>query len=334
MDRLQITFINVGYGEAIYIRCPDAALPGGWFTMLIDGGSAEAEEYAPQTTGRIRAAEYLRQEGAPRLNVMVNTHIHEDHLCGLLPVAQALRPQEFWQSFDEGFALGEPGKSVREAKIESTRKFLTALRDYDALRRVLAEQGGRVRQLRAGEERTVCRDLRVEVLGPQPEDLAAMAALLQESWRTQDGQTGQALLAKADAAMNNYSMILLLDYCGTKILLPGDTNRDGYGRLAGRLRADIFKVGHHGQSDGISQALLEDIRPRHVVCCASSDRRYGSAAPEILALAREAGAQLHFSDCPIADIPPHQALVFSIGRDGDIQADYRAAGTVGRATEI
>ena len=38
---LRLTFINVGYGEAILIDAPDAARPDGRFYALIDGGSGQ-----------------------------------------------------------------------------------------------------------------------------------------------------------------------------------------------------------------------------------------------------------------------------------------------------
>lgn len=44
MEELKLTFVNVGYGEAALLECPDPAFPGGTFVMVIDGGSAEAEE--------------------------------------------------------------------------------------------------------------------------------------------------------------------------------------------------------------------------------------------------------------------------------------------------
>ena len=49
MGELRLTFVNVGYGEAMVLECPDPASRGGTFVMVIDGGSAEPEEYAGGT---------------------------------------------------------------------------------------------------------------------------------------------------------------------------------------------------------------------------------------------------------------------------------------------
>lgn len=43
--QLRLTFINVGYGEAIFIDAPDENRPDGRFYAMIDGGSAEDSEF-------------------------------------------------------------------------------------------------------------------------------------------------------------------------------------------------------------------------------------------------------------------------------------------------
>ena len=98
MEELKLTFVNVGYGEAMVLECPDPAFPGGTFVMVIDGGSAEPEEYQGSGTGRIPLDQYLSLRGVDHIDVMAATHVHEDHLCGLLPVADRLRPGAFWQT--------------------------------------------------------------------------------------------------------------------------------------------------------------------------------------------------------------------------------------------
>ena len=79
--KLTVTFVNVGYGEAILLECPDPSRPGGVFTALIDGGSAEESEFADRTSGRLPVEEYLTKRGIRHLDLAVSTHIHEDHLC-------------------------------------------------------------------------------------------------------------------------------------------------------------------------------------------------------------------------------------------------------------
>ena len=100
MEELKLTFVNVGYGEAALLECPDPAFPGGTFVMVIDGGSAEAEEYRDSATGRIPLDQYLSLRGVDHIDLMAATHVHEDHLCGLLPLCAQLLQAEIQRPAD------------------------------------------------------------------------------------------------------------------------------------------------------------------------------------------------------------------------------------------
>lgn len=327
MEEMKLTFVNVGYGEALLLECPDPARTGGTFVMVIDGGSAEEEEYRDCASGRIPLAEYLSARGLDHIDVMVNTHVHEDHLCGLVPLPGRWPPGEFWQALPEGLHRALRTLPLFPEAAPSQRKFLQAMNDYPALCARVEAGGGVLRTLRAGWEVRPCPGLTVRCLGPSPAKGAELAALYMDLNQEEDSGLFRQKLSALDGAMNNYSVILLLEYRGTRILLPGDTNRLGYGGISPEdLAAHLFKVGHHGQKDGADAALIAAVRPRAAVCCASSDRRYHSAHPELLRLLSDSGASLWFSDCPRPpglELPPHQALVFRIGGEGAFTAEYQ-----------
>lgn len=66
---MDITFINVGYGESILITCEEPGREDGLFVMLIDSGSDMDSEYVGNS-GRIRAADFLwNPNTAPRSGV-------------------------------------------------------------------------------------------------------------------------------------------------------------------------------------------------------------------------------------------------------------------------
>lgn len=329
MENMKLTFVNVGYGEAILLECPASDLPGGVFTMLIDGGSAEAEEYADRTTGRIPLTEYLKQRHVTRMDLLVSTHIHEDHLCGLLPVATWLPPAVFWQPLDAAAYRGMPPLDETLAETASQRKFLRALSDYEALCRRVEASGGALRSVLRGETLEPCPGLRIRVLGPGAAERSELERLCAELYQPQPVETLKQRLLALDARMNNFSLILLVEYRGTRMLLPGDTNCLGYGSLGEEdLRADLFKMGHHGQKDSVTDELLNLIQPRAAVCCASSDRRYNSADPAVLTRMQGNGVELYFSDCPeisgvTESLRAHQALEFTVGENGVLDARYR-----------
>lgn len=326
MEKMKLTFVNVGYGEAMLLECPDPSRPGGVFTALIDGGSAEASEFEDRASGRIPIQDYVSAHGPERIDLMVSTHTHEDHICGLLEAARLAPPAELWQTLPPAYYRGLRPLDVSVAQNPSQSKFLRALNDYITLCTLTEAHGGAIRALRAGDSIPLCPGLRAQVLAPSAAACAALEAQTDALYAETDPEAFLQKLSVLDARMNNYSLILRLDYGGTRILLPGDTNLAGYGGIPDeQLRADLFKVGHHGQIDGANQALADKVHPSAVVCCASSDRRYNSAHPDTLRLLKESGAALYFSDCPrLPELhtPPHEALVFEIGRDGVLDARY------------
>ena len=326
MEKMTLTFVNVGYGEAILAECPDDRAPDGRYVLLIDGGSGEAGEYAQGATGRIPLREYLTRRSIRRVDLAVSTHIHEDHLCGLLRATEAAPPARLWQTLPTR-ALQALRPLEGPAESPSASKFLRALNDYQTLCARQIAAGHTVENVCAGYREELCPGLTVEVLSPSPQRVDQLADCLEGLCASEPSLIKKPLIAAADACMNNYSVILLLNYRGTRLLLPGDTNREGYGDLGPALRADLFKLGHHGQRDSVTPELLDLIAPRHAVCCASSDRRYHSASPEVLELLGQRGIRCWFSDCPPTPwgqgAPPHAALEFTVGPGGEIQGAYR-----------
>ena len=72
---MEMTFINVGYGDAILVQNQG-------FTLLLDGGSSLPEEFEGFEY-RIPAVEYLKAQEIEQIDLLVISHIHEDHVCGL-----------------------------------------------------------------------------------------------------------------------------------------------------------------------------------------------------------------------------------------------------------
>ncbi|MBQ9063797.1 MAG: MBL fold metallo-hydrolase [Eubacterium sp.] len=333
---LSLTWVNVGYGEAILIRIPDSSCRSGMFTMLIDGGSSDAAEFADNQSGRMPLAAYLKQIGCDHIDLLVNTHIHEDHTSGLLEAVRTIPVDAFWQPLPETVRQKLPELDPAIAETVTGAKYIQSINDFQEICHRLT---GKVRQVSAETEPLeLSNGLRIRVLSPdkaKTEELAALmtgvadAAEQNRAAGAKEPENGlRSACCRADANMNNLSVILQLEYAGRKILLPGDTNRDGYVGIADAdLAADIFKVGHHGQQDGISREMFRKIHPSYVICCASSDRRYDSAAPEILSMMQEEGAHLYFSDCPpvpqgMQAAPAHTELVFEIAGDGTIDVRY------------
>ena len=324
----QVTFVNVGNGDAILVEVPDKGCRDGRFIMLIDGGSNEVSEYADSSTGRIRVVDYMKQKGIEHIDVMVCTHIHEDHTCGLLAVAMQWTPGVLWQPFPKDvMTMMKPLKI--KGQTESENKFLAALNDFGQLCKLITMQGGRVIQMTPDktQHRSMCLadGVYVKVLGPSKQaldrEIRWFKALYQES--------NLRVLPQMDKYMNSASLLLHVTCAGKSFLLTGDTEKTGYGECMEDIRADVFKLGHHGQENSINQEILEAVLPHYAVLCVSSDRRYNSGNPQILQMLAEAGISTYYSDClqvlPYTDgVRPHQAVLFQIMREGALKVSYES----------
>jgi competence protein ComEC len=87
---LGITFFSVGQGESTLISFPDGR------KMLVDGGGSLRE--GGMDVGKRLLAPALWSKGVDRLDYVVLSHPHPDHLKGLLYVLENFPVGEFWES--------------------------------------------------------------------------------------------------------------------------------------------------------------------------------------------------------------------------------------------
>ena len=94
---LEVTALDTGGGDAIFIVLPDRT------TMLVDGGGTRTRQGREGTfrgrrwdPGEDIVSPYLWSRGISRIDVLVLSHAHEDHLGGLIAVVRNFRVREFW----------------------------------------------------------------------------------------------------------------------------------------------------------------------------------------------------------------------------------------------
>ena len=90
---LELTAIDVGQGDSLLVVLPRGE------TMLVDGGGRLV--YGRQRKSNLDIGEdvvspYLWSRGIRRIDVMVATHSHQDHIGGLASVMSNFRPKELW----------------------------------------------------------------------------------------------------------------------------------------------------------------------------------------------------------------------------------------------
>jgi competence protein ComEC len=86
--RLHVTFIDVGQGDAAFIRFPRGS------TMLVDAGGSASTAY---DVGERVVGPVLREAGVRRAGTIAITHGDADHAAGAVSMLRELRPFDVWE---------------------------------------------------------------------------------------------------------------------------------------------------------------------------------------------------------------------------------------------
>jgi len=171
---LRLTFIDVGQGESILIEFP------GKKKMLIDGGGFPEGTF---DIGENVVSPFLWRKGMKKIDYLVLTHAHPDHLNGLKAVSRNFKVREFWEAF---------------SPIESE--------DYAELKRILPKSVVSKRLFRGDRHQE--RKVKIEVLHPEQGDILVSTIRNDDSLvlRLSYGQT--SFLLSGDIGINAERKIL------------------------------------------------------------------------------------------------------------------------------
>ena len=273
---MRIDFLNVGYGEAIVIR-------DGSFCMVVDGGSDK--EYIYQTPSAIMLFDFLKESGIQKIDRMVLTHIHDDHVGGLVRVMEEIPVGELWVNIlpeiPTSDVLQEKQKILEGSSAE--RLYFEAILLYFRLLEAAEKKGVRVRPISQEDGSEDQDGLIITPIGMNREEARRATAEFNAMIRENDETEFLKQYLRQDRECNTTSLALHIRKNGKGALLTGD-KVEGWEELAGRLdlRAQVLKLTHHGQMDGMPEAMLQAADPDIFVICADENRTYNSAAPEVL----------------------------------------------------
>ncbi len=256
--RLRVTAIDVGQGDSTLIQTP------GGRTILIDGGGTSDETDADASDVGVKiVVPFLSYLGINKLDVLVLTHPHGDHVGGL---AAVLRAQEVGTILD-GTTLPYPSPAYAQFLALVRHKNIPYAR---AVRGMRLDMGDGVR---------------LSVLNPPSAPAFGTSAAY---------GTGTD-----DAAINNYSASLLVQYGRTRFVLTGDAETEAEGAMLDAhadLACDVLKAGHHGSRNATGDDWLGRLQPRLAVISCGRHNRFGHPAPSTLARLDAHGVQTFRTD--------------------------------------
>lgn len=83
---------------------------------------------------------------------------------------------------------------------------------------------------------------------------------------------------------NDDSLVILVDYAGKRLLLPGDAEKPTEDKLLSYndLQVDYLKAAHHGSRTSSSEAILNKLKMKVVFISSGRNNWFGHPAPEVL----------------------------------------------------
>ena len=223
---VRTTFLDVGQGNSTFVTFPNGT------TMLIDGGGFYDSSF---DVGKYVVAPFLWHERIKKVDIVVLTHPHQDHLNGLLYILSNFRVKEVWTN-------GE------ETPIESYKMFRTIIREQNIPHRLMSAMTPPV----------TIDGVTITILNPQKPITAEDC--LQSSHDTND----EAIVMKI--TFGNKSLFLASD-----ILFPTEMRIAARGQEA---KSTVLLVPHHGSLASSTIPFISAVKPEYaVISCGSSNVR-------------------------------------------------------------
>jgi len=288
---LAITVLPANHGDAIFVQAGiDKQDP---FRILIDGGPAACYQRTQgfkQISGPLHATLTALSSRSDALDLVVLTHVDNDHIGGLLKAYQneSFLPvigKEVW--FNSGRLIArqlgdgvEPeGSQLILQRSGSDR--LTSIAQGVLFDDLLDEAGVRPRALKVAGQRIDFRHGEIQILSPDEDGLRALLAKWEKErpdsltsshendYKSSLGDLLQGDEFEEDTAVHNASSISFLISSGNaKALFLGDAfpstvcaslRKLGYSEQ-NPLHVGACKVSHHGSKGNTSPELLSLIR--------------------------------------------------------------------------
>lgn len=282
---MELYFLSVGYGEAMVVL-------DGEHCLLIDGGPG-VDDAAYTQPGTISAVTFLKEKQVERIDCMICTHVHNDHVSGLLEVARQFPVDTFWCNC---LHADSPAAAVRTAEPVcdhdlSMRLFAEGLRHWEALVACLRAQGTTMIERTATDGFEPLWDgLSIRLFGMDKTRMEERRRQFAEFCAETDPERQLTQMRAFDSTENQCSLACCLQTAdGWKAFLTGDLCSGWDERCAKDdfPRAQVLKLTHHGQKDGMPQSLVDACDPEIFVMCADADRTFNSACDAVCLRARE-----------------------------------------------
>ena len=314
---LEVTFLDVGQGDAIFISLPN----GG--NVFIDGGSTSSRNIYEKVI-----EPFLKYKGVRRLDFLFLTHSDADHENGWVQALSGnayipdiynlvLNGSDYSKYLElreralkygaleydiSGYGiskyagalawLNNAGADEINARMEGIVDIddVEDIEDIEAIATALEVKDTEILCAEYGMEYVFGECSIVSLNEPGHSDANANANVDRKAYKTGFSKTGTG------ESENDNSIVLLLQYKGKSILFTGDMTSKMEADVAEAVRycgvdsLSILKVGHHGSKYSSSEEFLASIMPQAAVISCAARNTYGHPHKETLQRLEDVGA--------------------------------------------
>ena len=243
----EVSFPDVGQGDSAFIKFSSGE------NILIDGGGTYDDRF---DIGRRILAPYLWNKGVHRLDLVILSHPHPDHMNGLKFILKKFDVAEVW-----------------------THGRDTDLPGYDEFNRVIAERSISRKFVSAGDPPVQLGGVELRVLHPA---------------RGFHNHERQAYAAENDRSLvvriAFHDLVLL--FTGD---IGTEAEKDLIKR-GQSLKCDLLKVPHHGSKSSSSEGFVSAVRPAAAVVTVGRGNPYHHPSDDVLARYENSGSQIYRTD--------------------------------------
>jgi competence protein ComEC len=243
----EVCFPDVGQGDSALIRLP------GNKSILVDGGGTYDDRF---DVGRRVLAPFLWNKGIRKLDLVILSHPHPDHMNGLKFVLKKFDVSEIWSS---GQDQDLPG--------------------YDDLMQIAARRNIAHKTVAVNDPPVLIGTAELRVLHPAPE-------FRSREKKEYAAENDRSLVLSVRAGSKTMLFTGDIGKGAERSLL----------RSAREVRCDLIKVPHHGSKSSSSADLVKAARPQMAVVSVGRGNRYHHPSESVLKEYERAGARILRTD--------------------------------------
>lgn len=267
-SKLEVYFYDVGQADCILLLTDGKA-------MLVDSGNAGDATLKKKTENKINVTYELDRLGVEKIDILVATHAHEDHMGSTYKIIKAFEIGDLYanahtsEALEKGYyerfisALEEKNVHMISPTTLSEEEIIAKVNEYNAS---LAEDEEKVvydakDYIRVGDE-IEFGDAKVTMLAPSSAEYSDV---------------------------NDTSIVLMVEFEGVKLLLTGDAGKESeeemikFANETGfDLDCDILKVGHHGSRTANTEEFITATKPEYAVIMVGEFSEYGLPDEDVI----------------------------------------------------